>query len=1213
MDIRGDNRILVKSVLLLFVVVFSLMFSVGGVLAADLDCSTLSEGASCGTCYQWGCFISVGTNVDSFWQTLDYWTSGEKTCQNGDCSASTCVYDHVCADTDLFDNFPNVPGIGSVVACSAQCDGDEDCPNYCEAEIFYDSGNCDKSIGCSCVYESQDCDALDGWYCDASNGREERDYSCGVGGCSFIVTSSEDCSTVDNSYCDGDQIMYTGGFCNDQSGENTAVCDSGIKEGENCYFYELSCLGETDEIWYEEGFCDDAGEVAICDFNTDFMDNCNEDYTFCSDNSIIDHDEYCSGGACSYDETEITNCYNLNPYCDGDSIWYEEWGCSESELIDPHCEATTYFNKNCNDYDFTIHVTDVCEINSGDIFSWWEDWTCDLGKCAYSQSDSQNGMVDDCINSCEDSDLGIDFFVSGTTLDKDLCTDLEGSCPSSEDSDYCVEGDILREFYCNLNDMAYQDKDCDSYDCENPETWTCNGVGTNTLEELGKDYICGTGACRLRQEDATCDGPWNCGEGNECALRECGDDTYTCHQGAWVTDVQTPEICDDGLDNDCNGLIDCADPACGDLTPPETVKRYSDPQYSGGLENYEESFSVDIEGSDYNLEVTVEDDGDWMVWTFDFPVEQFTGEGNLNVGLIIATDGEGEGPAYQIHNTDSDTMTYDGSTLIPAGTWVMSPWGPTIGDGWNGWHSGDTNTPVTSLSWVETTGNRNVPHGGGILQVKILKSELGNSFHWAASPTVGSGFYAPVYDVSMQIPTAFGWSTPLVDMTVPNYIYAGSEYPLWITSETPIYLEANDPQGPVGECVSGLDKTFYYVTLVDDEYCWDKMLDCQNAPGFEGDFLTYEDIINIPKDSCHLIEYYSIDNRGTPEPIKKQCVFVDNEGPIPNKTVEEVKTKWLPNAADDDYEISYFYPDETAHCWDGTEDSIDCWKVTLDTPINMECIDPAPHPVGFEELCFNVDWDGEDITDTQYGESMSYCDSAKGYMNDGEYCCVPYNVTNFYFKEESEHNLEYYCVDKLGNIGPIDDEKFKVFGRMHPIELEKKWNLISVPFDPIDKAPEAVFNGIKEDVDSVWSYDTEIQQWQVYRPNGNPLTNNLEKIESGLGYWVMALEETDLIIGGSLFSPGPISPPSRRVIRGWNLIGYYGTEGPQEAICSLSSLVDTQIGYPRWSSLWSYEPNSQQFLPISYEGLMDTDEGYWLEIDVEDYYAPSSNCEILIT
>jgi len=175
------------------------------------------------------------------------------------------------------------------------------------------------------------------------------------------------------------------------------------------------------------------------------------------------------------------------------------------------------------------------------------------------------------------------------------------------------------------------------------------------------------------------------------------------------------------------------------------------------------------DGTVGDLVTTVAEDGDWMVWTFDFPVEVFTGNGNLSVGLIVALDGEGKGPKFQIHNNDGADSSY------PWGTWLMSPWGPTIGDGWMGWHSGDTNTPVTSLSWVEAIGQRNTPwegivSGDGVMEIRIKKSELGNTFHWAASPTVGTGFWAPASDVTMQIPAGFGWGTPLVDMSVPNYI-----------------------------------------------------------------------------------------------------------------------------------------------------------------------------------------------------------------------------------------------------------------------------------------------------------------------------------------------------------------------------------------------------------------------------------------------------------
>ena len=186
------------------------------------------------------------------------------------------------------------------------------------------------------------------------------------------------------------------------------------------------------------------------------------------------------------------------------------------------------------------------------------------------------------------------------------------------------------------------------------------------------------------------------------------------------------------------------------------------------VERYSFTDSQDVnDGTVGKLVTTVTEDGDWMVWTFDFPVEKFNGEGNLNVGLIIALDGEGEGPAFQIHNNDGADSSY------PWGTWLMSPWGPTISNGWFGWHSGDTNIPVTDLDWVEAIGQKNTPwegivSGDGVMEIRIKKSELGGSFHWAASPTVGSGFFGAAHDVTMQIPAVFDWTTPLVTMS--NYI-----------------------------------------------------------------------------------------------------------------------------------------------------------------------------------------------------------------------------------------------------------------------------------------------------------------------------------------------------------------------------------------------------------------------------------------------------------
>jgi hypothetical protein len=287
----------------------------------------------------------------------------------------------------------------------------------------------------------------------------------------------------------------------------------------------------------------------------------------------------------------------------------------------------------------------------------------------------------------------------------------------------------------------------------------------------------------------------------------------------------------------------------------------------------------------------------------------------------------------------------------------------------------------------------------------------------------------------------------------------------------------------------------------------------------------------------------------------------------------------------------------------------------------------------------------------------------------------------FYFLEETEHNLKYYCIDKLWNKGPEDEEKFKIEGNRFEIPLFKKWNLISVPFTLLNDDPAVIFDKIYFDgelvenisdyIDSVWTYDPEGvicgQEWCVWTPGDAP--DDL-RIKPGWGYWVMVSDKPEeewcgfrpkcfwhkdneeplwMIIGGSLFSPAT-TPPSRELVKGWNLIGYYGTNweeydqgdfdfmcGDQyggwwrhgipekylygdKVYCALNSLIDTQEGYPRWSSLWSYVNcgnHNTDWLGLNAcidesmhkaQDRMYAGRGYWLELDVWDIYAPATNC-----
>ncbi|RJQ15955.1 hypothetical protein C4573_06180 [Candidatus Woesearchaeota archaeon] len=435
---------------------------------------------------------------------------------------------------------------------------------------------------------------------------------------------------------------------------------------------------------------------------------------------------------------------------------------------------------------------------------------------------------------------------------------------------------------------------------------------------------------------------------------------------------------------------------------------------------------------------------------------------------------------------------------------------------------------------------------------------------------------------------------------LPFFTENGAE---WVNVHTPISLVAYDPEPHP----SGVDATYYRWSRVNDSFCQNQDI-CQQAPSSEASFVEYEGSFVIDEESCHLIEYYSVDNVNKTETVQKNCVYVDNTPPEPVKTVGDPKTQWNWDAAGD-----VFY-NVSSQCWNGQENSIDCWKVTLLTPIDLSCNDPDPHPVGHENVCFKVGLDGDDAT-------SAYCEDYEGDMQENGYCCVDKTLEPFYFDETTYHNLAYYCVDALGNTGSVDDEKFKVEETAFEIQLNKKWNLISTPVKLLDDSMDEVFAGVADTVESVWSYDAYTDTWYVYTPDGNSLNDNLNTMLPGWGYWVLSTDEDTLLIGGNLFSPA-MTPPSKPV-KGdtWNLIGYYGADGlsgyygpagnGKTAECALRSLKDNAFDYG-WTGLVGYwEPyNPDMWMDYGKFDRLDPGAGYWMFATTDGSYTYTTNCGI---
>ena len=109
----------------------------------------------------------------------------------------------------------------------------------------------------------------------------------------------------------------------------------------------------------------------------------------------------------------------------------------------------------------------------------------------------------------------------------------------------------------------------------------------------------------------------------------------------------------------------------------------------------------------------------------------------------------------------------------------------------------------------------------------------------------------------------------------------------------------------------------------------------------------------------------------------------------------------------------------------------------------------------------------------------------------------------------------------------------------YDITLKPGSNLISLTLMPDDTAIEAVLAGILDRVETVWQYDTSgpDPKWRSYAP-GAP--SDLRVMRDGPGYWVHLKHD---VAGDAALTitGGDPSGPARRVVQGWNLVGFTAT------------------------------------------------------------------------
>ena len=217
-------------------------------------------------------------------------------------------------------------------------------------------------------------------------------------------------------------------------------------------------------------------------------------------------------------------------------------------------------------------------------------------SCTTDCTDEDGDAVSDCLDLCIDNDFdgyGIDnsasiigngsFLVSECTVyGSDPCI-LNEACYGSDCDD--SNSDI---YPTNTEVCDGLDNDCDpasSDGSEDPQDGAaCDGSDSDLCEEGITSCVAGVLVCSdnssstldvCNGEDDDCDPASSDGsedpqDGAACDTYQsgaCAAGTINCISGfltCTANNSPSPEICDDGIDNDCDGMTDCTDTAdCG--------------------------------------------------------------------------------------------------------------------------------------------------------------------------------------------------------------------------------------------------------------------------------------------------------------------------------------------------------------------------------------------------------------------------------------------------------------------------------------------------------------------------------------------------------------------------------------------------------------------------------------------------------------------------
>jgi hypothetical protein len=160
--------------------------------------------------------------------------------------------------------------------------------------------------------------------------------------------------------------------------------------------------------------------------------------------------------------------------------------------------------------------------------------------------------------------------------------------------------------------------------------------------------------------------------------------------------------------------------------------------------------------------------------------------------------------------------------------------------------------------------------------------------------------------------------------------------------------------------------------------------------------------------------------------------------------------------------------------------------------------------------------------------------------------------------------------------------------------LKIGWNMFSSQLDPVDTDVLSVLSPIIDGMEAIWAYDASEDHWYRYdQTNPFPWLNDLDEVQSNVGYWIVMNQESALKVNGAF------SSESIELKTGWNFVGGkpIDTLPVLEAFGSVAENLVAVWHYETETGNWLKYDNENPLSSLNDLKYIESGKGYWVVVD----------------